>query len=272
MSSRYQVSETTDRRVADPVYRLRDAVSGAEALVAPSLGQNLYSLAAPIRGKTIEAMIDPGATARGGFGMGNPILFPYPNRVREGRFTFGRHDVRLDVRMGGNAIHGLVADRPWKVVATSDQAAAAITATIASADHPEITRQWPFPFEFSVTYALAETTVLIDAVAKNVGEETMPFGYGIHPYFRLPLVETGRRQDCVLRVPARKQWVLDAGLLPTGEIAPVSGDRDFLAGRALGQTTLDDVYTDVPVTTGRSATVYRDPAAGAEVEIGRAHV
>lgn len=267
MSSRYQVSETTDPRIAGQVYRLRDVESGAEALVAPSLGQNLYSLRVPVRGATIEAMIDPGEPARGGVGMGNPILFPYPNRVREGRFSYGGRQVHLDVRMGGNSIHGLVASRPWQVVATANRDSAAITSSIASADHAEITRQWPFPFEFTVTYALSGSTVRIDAVATNVGATPMPFGYGIHPYFRLPLAESGRREDCVLTAPASRQWVLDAGLLPTGEIMPVNGDRDFRAGRALGDTTLDDVFTGVATVNGRGATVYRDPAAAAEVVV-----
>ena len=265
MTGRYQVSREIDPRVNDAVYVLRDHHSGAVARVAPSLGHNMYSLEVLIGGSRLEAMIDPGSPAYPGVRMGNPILFPFPNRIRAGRFAYRGREVQLDAGFGGNAIHGLVNRLPWKVEATSDDQAGAVTASIDSADHPDIGRQFPFPFRFAVTYALAGSTVEIAAVATNPGSDWLPFGYGIHPYFRLPLAVAGRREDCIVLAPAARQWVLDAGLLPTGELADVAGDRDFRTPHPLGGTTLDDVYTSLSVAADRSTTVYRDPAAGAEL-------
>ncbi len=44
-------------------------------------------------------------------------------------------------------------------------------------------------------------------------------------------------------------------------------DRDFREPRPIGQTTLDDNYTDVVREDGETECLYRDPAAGAEVSV-----
>ena len=69
------------------VYVLRDNGSGAEARVAPSLGNNLYSLQVTMRGRPLEVFLQPGPEVRA---YGNPILFPFMNRIRHGRFRFRR--------------------------------------------------------------------------------------------------------------------------------------------------------------------------------------
>jgi aldose 1-epimerase len=46
------------------------------------------------------------------------VLFPFPNRIRDGRFTWDGREYRLppnDPAMK-NAIHGFACRRPWRVV------------------------------------------------------------------------------------------------------------------------------------------------------------
>src|SRR5258705_8688180 len=50
------------------------------------------------------------------------ILAPWPNRIRDGRYTFGQrtHQLSLSEPTQHNAIHGLVRWAPWRPVTVSD--------------------------------------------------------------------------------------------------------------------------------------------------------
>ena len=160
MPERYEVRTVADSAFGDGVYELLDHEVGSSARVAPAVGNNLFSLRVPIGGRGLEAFLRPDGPRRG-FPFGNPILFPYPGRVREGRFSFGGRDYQLDVapRMG-HAIHGLVLQRPWKVEASGATGEGArVVASLESAEYPEIARQWPFPFRIAIGFTLSGDTV-----------------------------------------------------------------------------------------------------------------
>src|SRR5215813_5149846 len=58
-----------------------------------------------------------------------PILFPFPNRIRDGRFTWEGKEFHLPLNDPAkkNAIHGFACQRVWRVV---DQGADAASAWI----------------------------------------------------------------------------------------------------------------------------------------------
>jgi aldose 1-epimerase len=268
MPERYAVRMVSDLAYGEGVYELLDGEAGSSARVAPAAGNNLFSLRVPIAGRGLEVFLEQKEPRRG-FPFGTPILFPYPGRVRDGRFSFGGQQHQLDVapRMG-HAIHGLVMGLPWKVEeAGATPQGARVVASLASADHPEVERQWPFPFRISIGFTLSGGTVLLEAEATNVGEAPMPLGFGIHPWFRLPLVESGARERCLLRVPARRLWEVEPDILPTGQVLDLLPGRDFRTLRPLGEATFDDTFTDVMLEDGQSECLYRDPAAGAEIAV-----
>jgi aldose 1-epimerase len=156
---------------------------------------------------------------------------------------------------------------PWSVTRLGGAADAATVRCSVTADSPDLLRQFPFPFRLSLTFALRDATLRIGVTAENLGAVPMPCGFGWHPYFRLPLVPGGSRAAELIEVPARRQWVLDAAWLPTGETIPVPADRDFLTPRPLGDRYLDDVYTDVVRTDGASACTMQDPGSGVTVRL-----
>src|SRR6516165_11553260 len=47
---------------------------------------------------------------------GNPVLFPFPNRICDGRFTWAGRDYQLPINGPGgkHAIHGFVCRKPWR--------------------------------------------------------------------------------------------------------------------------------------------------------------
>jgi aldose 1-epimerase len=251
--------------VADPVWGgeailLRDDASRAWARLRPDQGANLVGFGAVVGGREVETMLQPSDEnpSRGHDQYGAPVLFPFPNRLRDGRARFGGREIQIDLPPGRPwAIHGLVRTEAWRIERVVAIGGEAVGRFSIESDSRTL-RQFPFPYYHALTYRLRETTLRIDVEAKNTGTLPLPIGFGWHPYFRLPIRAGGTREQDVIEVPARRQWQLDSTLLPTGEVVPVAPERDYRERRALGATFLDDVYTDVSKRDGASACTLTD--------------
>jgi aldose 1-epimerase len=170
--------------------------------------------------------------ARAGRGQ---LLVPWPNRVRDGRYTFrGRtHQLPLSEPPLANANHGLVR---WALWSVEERSAASLT--VGYRLHPQ--PGWPGHLDLAVTYDLQYTGLLVSSRAVNTGSEAVPFGYGAHPYLALGETSLG---DVVLTVPAAERVLVDDRMLPVGT-EPVAGTEfDLRGGRPLGATRLDTAYT-----------------------------
>ena len=229
----------------------------ARALVAPSLGNNcfLFETKRPVLEPVVWSDFLKKPTS-----YGIPLLFPFPNRIRDGVFLFQGERFKVDPPR-----HGFVRDRPWNVVETgaSNLEGAWVRCAIHAADHPQILNQF-FPFTLEVTFRLRNRGLEIEAAAENCGERNMPTGFGIHPYFRRP--ERG-----TVKVPAGKRWEL-ADSLPTGTLLDVEGAFDLRKPRDLAGLSLDDIYTDLaPDPSGRVQCFLTDEAEGTETVLDFDH-
>jgi aldose 1-epimerase len=224
---------------------LTDAGTQAQAMVAPEWGFNCYSFRVNVLGETVEALdIDPeflsgkSRPTRSGI----PILFPFPNRIRQGKFTWEGREYSLPVSdTFGNAIHGFCADRPWRV---TKQGPHFVTGQFQlSVDAPDRLPLWPADFRLDVEYRLWHNRLRASFTISNPSRDNpLPWGLGTHPYFRAPLGSAGRRENCTVDVPASERWEL-VDCLPTGRRQPVEPARDLRGGVSLAGLQLDDVYT-----------------------------
>jgi aldose 1-epimerase len=174
---------------------------------------------------------------------GIPILFPFPNRIRDGRSSWEGKDYQLPINdpQKKNAIHGFVCRRPWRVVDQGgDDSSAWLTGEfLGSRDAPECRSLWPADYRILVTYCLNAGKLRIEATVDNPDRVGLPFGLGYHPYFRV----TGN--DSKIQVPAGEFWALEESL-PSGTREPVEGVRDLNQPRRFGELTVDDVLTELP--------------------------
>lgn len=247
------------------------ATSGSEALIAPELGFNCYSFRAVLGAKTIDVL----ATAEGfaeGQGKpshsGIPILFPFPNRIRGGKFHWNGEDYAIPQGLaafdaGGNAIHGFCLDRPWRVV---DNGPDFVTGEFQlSVDAPDRRDYWPTDFILRIRYSVLQTTLRADIDVINPDDQPLPWGFGTHAYFKMPLSDQSAPAHCLIEVPASEQWVLDSGCLPTGERIPVPKGKDLREGAYVTRMKLDDVYTALPDQREALHTLLLDEKAGLQV-------
>ena len=246
-------------------YILQDDTTKAEARIATSLGNNCYSFGIPVNDEWIDLIDSPPnlETLRDEpTRYGNPILFPFPNRIRGGKFTFEGKEYTFDKAPGTpNAIHGLLLNQPYQVESVETEGCASIVCRLDSREFPEITRQYPLPFEIRITHTLIATTLTLDINIRNIGDSNMPMGFGIHPYFRVPLSSKSSTERCLITVPASKRWELEE-LLPTGEISDLEEDANLRSGKPLAGRQFDDVLTGVILSDNVSRCVIDDRDAG----------
>lgn len=171
------------------------------------------------------------------------VLVPWPNRIRDGRWTQNGVTRQLAVTEPGksNASHGLLRFAPYQEVSrTSD------TVTLAATVFPQ--SGYPFHLDTEVTYALTPTGLDVTHRVRNVGGEPAPVAVGAHPFLKIGGVPTA---DLVVRVAAATHIEVDERLNPTGEI-PVDGTRfDLRGGVAVGELDLDDGFGGVTMANDR---------------------
>jgi galactose mutarotase-like enzyme len=113
---------------------------------------------------------DPTKNVRGGI----PILFPSPGKLDGDRFARERSH-------GTMKQHGFARDLPWEVAETSTTNGASATLMLAS--NAQTRAAFPWDFRVAVTFSLVQRRLRLDIRVENTGTETMPFAFGIHPYF-----------------------------------------------------------------------------------------
>ena len=165
------------------------------------------------------------------------LLAPWSNRIADGRFRWRarEHQVRPDWP-DGTAIHGLVKDRPWRIIDRSP-----LTATLEFDSRAEAGLAFPWPFRAVVRYALSEDTLSVSLSVRNEARngDPMPAGLGFHPFFPRALAE---QQDQVsIRYSGRGRYPA-RGMIPTGPAAPDDVTLHLASDRPLEELALDDVF------------------------------
>jgi aldose 1-epimerase len=253
------------------VYRLHDDASGSSAAILPSFGFNLFDLRLPAAGQVrplISAVADFADNPMDAMRNGTPILFPFPNRIRQARYRFQGKDYQVPVRMASHGIHGFALDARWDVV---DQGVAGPEAYVVgryqiSRNSPNLRASWPTDADLEIRFALSGRRLSMTATVTNPTADDLPYGFGIHPYFRMPFTPDGDLEQTRVIVPASKFWELQE-LLPTGTVVAVNERLDFRQGQPRARLQLDDVLTGLEFEGERCVCRLVDLALKAEFRL-----
>ncbi len=215
---------------AAPTGEQYEIASGAYRAVVTEVGATLRSFSVEgrdvVRGFSVEEM------SRAGRGQN---LIPWPNRIRDGRYTFNgvTQQLALSEPARQNASHGLVRYAPWILI---DRKVDAITHRVRIYPQPG----WPGTLEAMITHRVGDEGLTVTVEATNIGAEELPFGYGAHPYLT---VGESTVDEVAVTVPASSYLEVDDRLLPTA-ISPVDGTvYDLRQGPVLGSAKLDTAMT-----------------------------
>jgi aldose 1-epimerase len=202
-----------------------------------------------------------------GFGTDEPspasagqILAPWPNRIRDGQYTFEgtAYQLALTEPARHNAIHGLTNWARWSL---AEQTADAVTLTF------DLPPQVGYPFALTLTtrWSVSADGLRCEQRVTNTGDTNAPWGYSVHPYLRLPGVPVN---DTLLRVPGRIRVLADSRLLPIGAVKVAGTEYDFVAPRKVGELVLDTTFGEIQAEAdGTSSVTIAAPDGSAEVHV-----
>jgi aldose 1-epimerase len=240
----------------DPtIYVLEDG-QGSVAEVWPALGFNCFRWCAMHQGQPLELLYtDPALFANGRpTRSGIPVLFPFPNRIRQGRFCWNEQYYQLPANDPAqkNAIHGFACRKTWRVEDSgNDEDGAWVRGVFrCSVDAPESLPLWPADHQLTLTIRLGRGKLRIEAEVYNPDKVALPFGLGYHPYLHIPFAGSDSADDYGIEVPAAEYWKLEENL-PVGERVPVDAARDLNRPRRFADLKLDDVLTALPARPAR---------------------
>ena len=154
-------------------------------------------------------------------------LVPYSNRVRDGRFDFAGHRVELTRNMAGQAhpLHGDGWRAPWRVLRASE-----LMAELAYRHEPA---DWPWAYEATQRFDLDAEGMTVRLACRNLSDEPMPCGLGLHPYF--PCNGT-----TVLDAAVDWAWTIDDEVMPVDRVP--ARDRYDLRNRMICGQDLDNGF------------------------------
>lgn len=213
------------------------AAGDARVAVAPALGGAVTSFR--WRGHDVMRPTPDEALAQGNVRLTASFpLVPFSNRIAEARLAFSGAEHALDRNYPDHphAIHGVGFQRPWQV---TEARADAVTLAFDYDPASDPRHGWPFALRAHQCLALsgqADVAALTMTLGlENADSRPFPFGLGWHPYFP-------RAADTVLGFRATGMWESGPTMLPVGHV-PVPGSHAFDPPRAIGATTMDNVFT-----------------------------
>jgi aldose 1-epimerase len=185
------------------------------------------------------------------------LLMPWPNRIRDGRYSFRGKDLQLGLTDPGTrtASHGLARWAAWTVEEHTATSVSLVYRVMAQSGYP-------WAVDLHVLYDLSAEGLVVTQTATNLSPEPAPYASGAHPYLRVGDAIEGLE----LRLPARERVLVDDRMLPTGT-APVSGDHDFTSPRRIGDLVLDAGFGGLVHEDGRATTTLVEPATGRGVAL-----
>jgi len=218
-------------------------------------------------GATLRTYVKGGVSVIEGFagdevpthGRGQ-VLYPWPNRIGDGEWTFSDRVARptVDDVEHATASHGLVRWRPFRVDAVNQN-----RCVLSLLLHP--TPDYPFLSEISVAYHLGSLGLTVTTTVTNRDEVPLPFGVGFHPYLS---VTTPTIEGAQLEIPASAYVAVNDRQLPTGEILPLAGNQlDFSKRKSVSGHELDVTFTELLRDDTGLATATLEDAQGGQIEL-----
>ncbi len=212
------------------------AGAGHEVRILPQAGFNLYYWT--FEGK--EIFMEPVDITAFGTKYGNPILFPTPNRIKNGTYEWQGKTYEMNKRGERVLLHGLVKDEPFTVTKLeAGEDCAVCEAEIAIEKGNALYEGYPFCCKLTVRYTLTEKGLHMDVAISNEDEKELPFGFAVHPYFS----KRGDANKVFLTVPCKRIYEADENLIPSGRILPVNEAQTIWDGyHSVESLYLDNVF------------------------------
>lgn len=164
------------------------------------------------------------------------VIGRFANRIADGTFAIDGTTYRLPINEPPTSVHGGLNGfdkKLWRAQALADDDWVGVQLRYVSADGEE---GYPGTLDTEVTYRLARDRRVLRVDYAATADRPTIVNLTNHSYFNLAGEGSGSILDHVLEIAANRYLPLKPTLLPTGELAPVSGTPlDFRTPHRIGE-------------------------------------
>ncbi len=216
---------------------LHNPLNGNAFSVVPERGANVLDI--HFSGKNIlDGYTTPEELQAAKWGK-SALLFPFPNRLDGGRYEWLGHRYEFPVNNAatGNAIHGFIRDVAFEVeyVFLARDEASILCSYTYGGERP----YYPFPFTLEIEFTIHDKGAFtLETACRNLHEQSIPIGFGWHPYFRL----TDKADKHLMQLPTCEKVAIDDRMIPTGRREPFAGFRRKMT---TGNTFIDNCFQNL---------------------------
>ena len=139
--------------------------------------------------KGMETVLYDDERRKSGATYGIPILFPTPNRISGGEFTFNGKCIKGEM-------HGALRHAAFRITSQSE------TSVEGEVPFSALGETFPYDGRIKLSLHIEGTAVIWDFSVINEGDEPLAFGLALHPFFMKFL----REQNLELR----QEWIFDS--------------------------------------------------------------
>lgn len=160
------------------------------------------------------------------------VVGPYANRIADGTYTIGEDTYIFPKNSNGQTLHGGLKGLDlvvWDVEEVTD------STLVLSYLHEDGAEGMPGNLKIVMTYALtSDNEFKVDYLAET--DKSTHVNISHHSFFNLKGEGNGTINDHILYINASNTTPVNAALIPSGEIADVTGTPfDFRQAKAIGQ-------------------------------------
>jgi aldose 1-epimerase len=236
---RFQVLE--EKFGTHSAFLLKDILTGEYARILPNLGGTINNLCLKHKDRLYNILEgytssdDADENLSTSFKGSN--LFPFPNRVRDGRYLHNgkKYQLELNFPHENNAIHGLIYNKNFEIIKKENGYNSCSLSILYRPNEP--LAGYPFDYTFEIEYHWDKHTLFkcISRV-KNNHKDQIPVGIGWHPYFR---AGDDKIDDLFVQFPAERILQVDKRQIPTGKANTYSAFNNLTR---INETILDSCF------------------------------
>lgn len=112
-----------------------------------------------------------------------PLLFPIVGKLRDLKTFINNKEYSMNQ-------HGFLRDQEFELYSQTEN-----ELVLVNKFNEETLKKYPFEYQVFVKYTLVEKTVYTEFIVQNLDYQVIPFNYGGHPGFKVPLYENETFND-----------------------------------------------------------------------------
>src|SRR5690606_19135797 len=147
------------------------------------------------------------------------VVGRFANRIAHARFSLDGHEYALRPRVGPHHLHG--GPEGFDRVAWTGEWITPGRSVRFVRQSPDGEEGYPGTCDVAVTYTLADDALTLGVTYEATSDAPTPINLSQHVYFNLAGHDRGSILDHELTLNASHFTVVDAGMIPTGEIRSV---------------------------------------------------